>query len=234
MPCIDIMRRGRSPVTSAGPHSEKAMASSNPRTSSCGSSAHHDRPREQPPRPQPAHRRQARHPGPGAASGAGIRALDLRGGSGELLCAWARDRGITGTGVDISTVFTERARARAVELDVAGRVTFVHGDAPPVTSRTSGSISPCASAPPGSAWSPSRPATLRKLPERRRTRGRGAGTVRPRSGANSPRPRPGTPVTSVSTWAGGLRADVPLNTARQRPVDAADRTAADTARRTAC
>ncbi|MGP3770257.1 SAM-dependent methyltransferase [Streptomyces sp. SDT5-1] len=59
----------------------------------------------------------------------GARVLDLASGSGELLCTWARDHGITGTGVDISTVFTERARARAAELGVADRVAFVHGDA---------------------------------------------------------------------------------------------------------
>lgn len=59
----------------------------------------------------------------------GTRALDLASGSGEMLCTWARDHGVTGTGVDISTVFTERARARAAELGVADRVTFVHDDA---------------------------------------------------------------------------------------------------------
>jgi SAM-dependent methyltransferase len=59
----------------------------------------------------------------------GMRALDLASGSGEMLCTWARDHGITGTGVDISTAFTEQARARAVELGVADRVEFVHGDA---------------------------------------------------------------------------------------------------------
>ncbi|MFF4472214.1 SAM-dependent methyltransferase [Streptomyces sp. NPDC001599] len=59
----------------------------------------------------------------------GTRVLDLASGSGELLCTWARDHGITGTGVDISTAFTERARARADELGVADRVRFVHGDA---------------------------------------------------------------------------------------------------------
>ncbi|MEV5014295.1 SAM-dependent methyltransferase [Streptomyces sp. NPDC053780] len=59
----------------------------------------------------------------------GTRVLDLASGSGELLCTWARDHGITGTGVDISTVFTERARARADELGVAEQVEFVHGDA---------------------------------------------------------------------------------------------------------
>ncbi|MGQ4390367.1 SAM-dependent methyltransferase [Streptomyces sp. SAS_270] len=59
----------------------------------------------------------------------GTRVLDLASGSGELLCIWARDHRITGTGVDISTVFTEKARARAAELGVADRVDFVHGDA---------------------------------------------------------------------------------------------------------
>ncbi|MCX5399740.1 cyclopropane-fatty-acyl-phospholipid synthase family protein [Streptomyces sp. NBC_00102] len=59
----------------------------------------------------------------------GIRVLDLASGTGELLCTWARDHAITGTGVDISTVFTEGARARAAELGVADRVEFVHGDA---------------------------------------------------------------------------------------------------------
>ncbi|MEU3553227.1 SAM-dependent methyltransferase [Streptomyces fragilis] len=59
----------------------------------------------------------------------GTRVLDLASGSGEMLCTWARDLGVTGTGVDISTVFTARARARAAELGVADRVGFVHGDA---------------------------------------------------------------------------------------------------------
>jgi SAM-dependent methyltransferase len=55
--------------------------------------------------------------------------LDLACGTGEMLCSWARDHGVTGTGVDISTVFIKTARARAVELGVADRVGFVHGDA---------------------------------------------------------------------------------------------------------
>jgi SAM-dependent methyltransferase len=59
----------------------------------------------------------------------GTRVLDLASGSGEMLCTWARAHGITGTGVDISTVFTNKARARAVELGVAGQLEFVHGDA---------------------------------------------------------------------------------------------------------
>lgn len=55
--------------------------------------------------------------------------LDLASGSGEMLCTWARDHGIRGTGVDLSTVFTRQARARAIELGVADRVAFIHGDA---------------------------------------------------------------------------------------------------------
>lgn len=59
----------------------------------------------------------------------GARLLDLACGSGELLCTWARDHHVTGTGVDISTVFLAAARARAIELDVAEQVRFSHGDA---------------------------------------------------------------------------------------------------------
>ncbi|MEU3730946.1 class I SAM-dependent methyltransferase [Streptomyces sp. NPDC033538] len=59
----------------------------------------------------------------------GSRVLDLASGAGEMLCTWARDHGVVGTGVDISTVFTEQARARAAELGVTDQVTFVHGDA---------------------------------------------------------------------------------------------------------
>ncbi|GGX57014.1 SAM-dependent methyltransferase [Streptomyces fructofermentans] len=59
----------------------------------------------------------------------GTRLLDLACGSGEMLCTWARDHGVTGTGVDISTVFLANARARAEELGVGDRVGFVHADA---------------------------------------------------------------------------------------------------------
>lgn len=58
----------------------------------------------------------------------GTRVLDLASGSGEMLCTWSRDHGVTGSGVDISTVFTEKVCARAAELGVADRVTFGHGD----------------------------------------------------------------------------------------------------------
>ncbi|MGC5022494.1 SAM-dependent methyltransferase [Micromonospora sp. DT47] len=59
----------------------------------------------------------------------GTSILDLCSGKGELLCTWARDHGIHGTGVDISTAFTAAARERATALGVADRVRFVHGEA---------------------------------------------------------------------------------------------------------
>ena len=59
----------------------------------------------------------------------GTRVLDLGSGSGEMLCTWARDYGITGTGIDMSRLFTEQAKLRAEELGVANQVEFIHGDA---------------------------------------------------------------------------------------------------------
>jgi SAM-dependent methyltransferase len=61
--------------------------------------------------------------------GPGIRVLDLGSGSGEMLCTWARDLGIKGTGIDMSRLFSEQAKLRAEELRVADRVEFIHGDA---------------------------------------------------------------------------------------------------------
>jgi len=55
--------------------------------------------------------------------------LDLGSGSGEMLCTWARDYRISGTGIDMSQLFTEQARLRAEDLGVADRVEFIHGDA---------------------------------------------------------------------------------------------------------
>lgn len=57
------------------------------------------------------------------------RMVDLACGSGEALCTWARDHRVSGTGVDLSRTFIDKARARAEELGVADRVEFVHGDA---------------------------------------------------------------------------------------------------------
>ncbi len=59
----------------------------------------------------------------------GTRILDLGSGSGEMLCTWARDHGIRGTGIDMSPLFTEQAKRRAAELGVSERVTFIHNDA---------------------------------------------------------------------------------------------------------
>jgi SAM-dependent methyltransferase len=59
----------------------------------------------------------------------GARVLDLGSGSGEMLCTWARDLGIIGTGIDMSRLFSGQAKLRAEELGVADRVEFIHGDA---------------------------------------------------------------------------------------------------------
>jgi SAM-dependent methyltransferase len=60
---------------------------------------------------------------------AGTRVLDLGSGSGEMLCTWARDYGVSGTGIDLSQLFTAQAKLRAEELGVADQVKFIHGDA---------------------------------------------------------------------------------------------------------
>ncbi len=59
----------------------------------------------------------------------GARLLDLGSGSGEMLCTWARDHGITGTGIDMSPLFTAQAKRRAEALGVSERVHFMHNDA---------------------------------------------------------------------------------------------------------
>lgn len=59
----------------------------------------------------------------------GMRQLDLCCGKAELLCSWAAQHGIAGTGVDISKVFLAAAHQRAAELGVAERVALVEADA---------------------------------------------------------------------------------------------------------
>lgn len=59
----------------------------------------------------------------------GMRQLDLACGKAEMLCRWAQRYGISGVGVDISTVFLDAARQRAAELGVTDKLTFVQGDA---------------------------------------------------------------------------------------------------------
>lgn len=78
----------------------------------------------------------------------GTRILDLASGSGEMLCTWARDHGITGTGIDMSLLFTEQAKRRAVELGVADRVTFIHGDAAGHVSEEKVGVAACV----GATW----------------------------------------------------------------------------------
>lgn len=76
------------------------------------------------------------------------RLLDLGSGSGEMLCSWARDHAITGTGVDMSALFSEQAVRRAEELGVADRVRFIHGDAAGFVSEEKVDVAACV----GATW----------------------------------------------------------------------------------
>jgi len=78
----------------------------------------------------------------------GARVLDLGSGSGEMLCTWARDCGITGTGIDMSQLFTEQANRRAEELGVAQQVTFIHGDAAGYVADEKADVAACV----GATW----------------------------------------------------------------------------------
>ncbi|MBP7354995.1 MAG: class I SAM-dependent methyltransferase [Longilinea sp.] len=79
---------------------------------------------------------------------AGDRVLDLGSGSGEMLCTWARDHGITGIGVDMSQLFTAQAKLRAEELGVAHQVQFIHGDAAGYVSDEKVNVAACI----GATW----------------------------------------------------------------------------------
>jgi SAM-dependent methyltransferase len=78
----------------------------------------------------------------------GTRVLDLGSGSGEMLCTWARDYGVIGTGIDMSRLFTEQAKLRAEELGVADQVTFIHGDAAGFVSDEKAGVAACL----GATW----------------------------------------------------------------------------------
>ena len=78
----------------------------------------------------------------------GTRVLDLGSGSGEMLCTWARDYGVIGTGIDMSRLFTEQAKLRAEELGVADRVKFIHGDAAGFVSDEKAGVAACV----GATW----------------------------------------------------------------------------------
>ncbi|MHA6964696.1 SAM-dependent methyltransferase [Zobellella denitrificans] len=78
----------------------------------------------------------------------GTRVLDLGSGSGEMLCTWARDHGIIGTGIDMSQLFSEQAKLRAEELGVADRVKFIHGDAAGYVADEKAGVAACV----GATW----------------------------------------------------------------------------------
>ena len=78
----------------------------------------------------------------------GARMLDLASGSGEMLCTWARDYGVMGTGIDMSQLFTEKAKLRAEELGVADQVKFIHGDAAGYVSDEKVDVAACV----GATW----------------------------------------------------------------------------------
>ncbi|WP_136514485.1 SAM-dependent methyltransferase [Geomonas edaphica] len=78
----------------------------------------------------------------------GTRVLDLGSGSGEMLCTWARDYGIIGTGIDMSQLFSNQAKLRAEELGVAEQVQFIHGDAAGYVSDDKVGVAACV----GATW----------------------------------------------------------------------------------
>ncbi|MBN1473393.1 MAG: class I SAM-dependent methyltransferase [Syntrophaceae bacterium] len=78
----------------------------------------------------------------------GTRVLDLGSGSGEMLCTWARDYGITGTGIDMSQLFTEQAKLRAEKLGVDDQVNFIHADAAGYVAEEKAGVAACL----GATW----------------------------------------------------------------------------------
>jgi len=79
---------------------------------------------------------------------AGVKILDLGSGSGEMLCTWARDHGISGVGIDMSRLYSEQAQLRAEELGVAERVRFIHDDAAGYVSAEKVNVAACV----GATW----------------------------------------------------------------------------------
>ena len=77
---------------------------------------------------------------------AGSSVLDLACGKGELLCTWARDHGVVGTGVDLNPPFVEAARERAASLGVD--VEFVLADASGFVAATPVDVAACV----GATW----------------------------------------------------------------------------------
>ena len=58
------------------------------------------------------------------------------------------DYGVVGIGIDMSQLFTEQAKLRAVELGVADQVRFIHGDAAGYVSDEKASVAACV----GATW----------------------------------------------------------------------------------
>ena len=54
------------------------------------------------------------------------RVLDLGSGSGEMLCTWARDHRIRGTGIDMSQLFSAQAKKTAEDGGGPVRVEINH------------------------------------------------------------------------------------------------------------
>jgi SAM-dependent methyltransferase len=78
----------------------------------------------------------------------GARVLDLGSGSGEMLCTWARDYGICGVGIDLSKLFSEQAKHRAVELGVIDRIEFIRGNAAGFVTEVKVDVAACV----GATW----------------------------------------------------------------------------------
>ncbi len=78
----------------------------------------------------------------------GTRILDLASGSGEMLCTWARDYGIIGTGIDLSQLYTKQAKLSAEKLGVDDKVRFIHGDATGYVSKEKVDVAACV----GATW----------------------------------------------------------------------------------
>ena len=74
--------------------------------------------------------------------------LDLGSGSGEMLCTWVLDYGITGTVVDLSQLFLRQATRRAEELRVADQFRFIHEDAAGFVTKEKVGVAACV----GATW----------------------------------------------------------------------------------
>ena len=92
----------------------------------------------------------------------GATVLDLCCGKGEMLATWARDHGIGGTGVDISTVNIATARERATSFGVADRLEFIHANAAGFLAPTPVDVAACI----GATWIGNGPAGTIELLDR--------------------------------------------------------------------